>query len=223
MNGITLPTDTQKSRLAPRAATPQEDVLDTLREYERLARVTCPSYTIASRFTADGETWVNIWLHTEPPAGVKTVVVRDGVATEEARSWHEALPAEGEQRAEWLANPATRLRAFVERAALRRAFADVIVGREQPATQQFSAAGLMVAAATATTATAIGVKKARDVEAAQAAESLTHPWDTAPQQDASEDVWAPRPVAQRPRPQDHLPSNRASRRAQKRKGHRRGR
>jgi len=222
MTGITLPTDTQQSRLTPRATAPQEDVLDTLREYERLARVACPSYTIASRFTADGETWVSIWLSTEPPAGVRTAIVRDGVATEEARSWHEAVPAEGEQRVEWLANPATRLRAFVERAALRRAFADVIVGREQPATQQ-PAAGLMAAAATATTATAIGVEKARDVEAAQAAESLTHPWDTAPQQDAAEDVWAPRPVAQRPRPQDHLPSNRADRRAQKRKGNRRGR
>lgn len=218
MTGITLPTDTQKSRLAPRTTVPQEDVLDTLREYERLARVACPSYTIASRFTPDGESWVNIWLHTEPPAGVKTVVVRDGVATEEARSWHEAVPAEGEQRAEWLANPATRLRAFVERAALRRAFADVIVGREQPAAPSVAA----LAARGTSTATATAV-----VGKAPAASTLAHPWDAAPQPANGDDVWAPTPARsdelRRPRPLDHLPSNRASRRAQKRKGHRRGR
>lgn len=133
MTSINLPTDTAASRLRKQSATPHpiDDVLDTLREYERLARVATPGYTIASRFTADGETWVPVWLKDEPPAAVHTAVVRDGVATEEWRSWKEALPGEDDMREAWLRNPATRLRAFVERAALRRAFADVIVGREQ--------------------------------------------------------------------------------------------
>lgn len=215
MTGITLPADTQQSRLTPRASAPQEDVLDTLREYERLARIACPTYTSVTEFTPDGVTWLPIWIMSEPPAGARSTVTRDSVVVIKNRAWHEALPADDEGREEWAKNPATRMRAFVERAALRDAFADVIVGREQNATPASAAA--IAAVATATSATAIGVAKARDAESAA---SLAHPWDAAPQAVTTEDVWSPRPVAQRPRPQDHLPSNRAGRRAQKRKGRR---
>lgn len=218
MTGITLPTDTQQSRLVPRPTPQQEDVLDTLREYERLARVASPDYTIATRFSADGETWQPFWLSKTPPAVVHTVVNRDGVVTEEWRSWDEALPADDASCAEWLANPATRHRAFTERATLRRAFADVIVGRELPAAPKASAGATVVSAGTAIrTATADGPTLAA---------TLDHPWDDAPQT-ASSDVWAPAPapsdVLRRPRPLDHLPTNRAGRRAHKRKGARRGR
>lgn len=126
---LDLPVDDKPSRIhrAPKPA--PDDVLDTLREYERLARTACPSFTIASRFTADGETWVPVWLSENPPAAVRTAIVRDGVTTDEYRSWAESRPADDEGRERWDANPSTFLRAFTERAALRRAFADVIVGR----------------------------------------------------------------------------------------------
>ncbi len=206
MTGITLPTDTQQSRLTPRATAPQEDVLDTLREYERLARIATPEYTIVSLFSEDGVEWVPFWLSKTPPAVVHSRIIRGTVMTEEWRTWDEAIPADEATAAEWLANPATRLRAFTERATLRRAFADVIVGREQPATSL------------AAPAPAIDENEAREVAA-----SLAHPWDAAPQPAITDDVWAPAPVAERPRPLDHLPSNRADRRAEKRKGARRGR
>lgn len=186
---ITLPEDTAASRLH-REPREQEDVLDTLREYERLARTACPDYTIASRFSADGETWVPVWLKDEPPAAVHTAVVRDGVGTEEWRSWKEALPAEGEGREEWLQNPATRLRAFVERATLRRAFADVIVGRDRHAPESPT-------------------------------QTAGDPWAPAGTtlNDAAEPISEPRPTPRAP--QDHLPGNRAERRARtKKKGRR---
>lgn len=123
-----LPIDTKASRLH-RDVTSFDDVFDSLREYERLARVADPGYTVVSTFTADAVTWTPVWLAPEPPGAVRTVVVRDGVTTDEYRSWVEARPADEEGQARWDANPSTFLRAFTERAALRRAFADVIVGR----------------------------------------------------------------------------------------------
>lgn len=144
MTDILLPTDEKPSRIhrpaAAPAALPVDDVAQTLAEYTRYALSTGAKLEIDPvEFTADGEVWVPLWLHAEHPEAARATVRRDGIPTVVYRRWAEALPgplvttADGRLwRDIWEANPTERLESYVLRAALARAFADVIGDRPEP-------------------------------------------------------------------------------------------
>ncbi|ONI62657.1 hypothetical protein CSIV_14375 [Microbacterium sp. CSI-V] len=144
MTDIQLPTDDKPSRIhRPTAAPvplPVDDVAQTLAEYTRYALSTGARLEIEPvEFTADGEVWVPLWLHDGPPAAARATVRRDGIPTVVFRRWVEALPGETVLtndgrlwRDIWEANPTERLESYVLRAALGRAFADVIGDRPEP-------------------------------------------------------------------------------------------
>lgn len=141
MSDITLPTDDRPSRIRrPAPAEPRlpvDDVAQTLAEYTRLALSTGSRLEIGEvEFTADGITWVPLWLSEDYPAGARVTVKRDGVPTPITRRWVEALPGEealtdtGRRWMDvWLDNPTERFESYVLRAALARAFPDVIGDR----------------------------------------------------------------------------------------------
>ncbi|KQT75381.1 hypothetical protein [Microbacterium sp. Leaf436] len=141
MTDIALPTDDRPSRIrrtvTPAAPIPVDDVAQTLAEYTRVALSTGARLEIDPvEFTADGETWVPLWLNEEPPAGARATVRRDGVETIVIRRWVEALPGEealtdtGRRWMDiWLENQTERFESYVLRAALARAYPDVIGDR----------------------------------------------------------------------------------------------
>ena len=144
MTDIQLPTNDRPSRIhrpavAP-VSLPVDDVAQTLAEYTRYALSTGARLEIDPvEFTADGEVWVPLWLHEEPPAAARATVRRDGVPTVVFRRWVEALPGDMVTTADgrlwrdiWEANPTERFESYVLRAALARAFADVIGDRPEP-------------------------------------------------------------------------------------------
>ena len=144
MTDIQLPTNDRPSRIHRPAAAPVplpvDDVAQTLAEYTRYALSTGSRLEIDPvEFTADGEVWVPLWLPEEPPVAARATVRRDGVPTVLIRKWREALPGETVQTADgrlwrdiWEANPTERFESYVLRAALARAFADVIGDRPEP-------------------------------------------------------------------------------------------
>ncbi|WP_144834071.1 hypothetical protein [Microbacterium sp. BH-3-3-3] len=141
MTDIALPTDDRPSRIrrpAPAVAPiPVDDVAQTLAEYTRVALSTGARLEIDPvEFTADGVVWVPLWLNDEPPAGARATVRRDGVETIVIRRWVEALPGEealtdtGRRWQDiWLENQTERFESYVLRAALARAYPDVIGDR----------------------------------------------------------------------------------------------
>lgn len=141
MTDIALPTDDRPSRIrrpvTPAAPLPVDDVAQTLAEYTRAALSTGARLEIDPvEFTADGVTWVPLWLNDEPPAGARATVRRDGVETIVIRRWVEALPGEealtdtGRRWQDiWLENQTERFESYVLRAALARAYPDVIGDR----------------------------------------------------------------------------------------------
>ncbi|WP_295837431.1 hypothetical protein [uncultured Microbacterium sp.] len=148
IDSIVIPAETRASRVrrpgdssAPAPAlAPVDDVAQTLALYTRLALSTGSLLEIDPvEFTADGVTWVPLWLHAEPPVAARATVRRDGVETVLYRRWVEAIPGEtaltddGRRWCDiWEANPTERLESYVLRAALARAFADVIGDRPDP-------------------------------------------------------------------------------------------
>lgn len=144
IDDIQIPTEIRASRLRgaerPPANAPVDDVSQTLAEYTRLALSTGSRLEIDPvEFTADGEVWVPLWLSDTPPAAARATVRRDGVETVVYRRWVEALPGDesltdtGRRWVDvWLENPTERFESYVLRAALARAFADVIGDRPDP-------------------------------------------------------------------------------------------
>ena len=144
MTDIQFPTDDRPSRIHRATAAPVplpvDDVAQTLAEYTRYALSTGSRLEIDPvEFTADGEVWVPLWLPEEPPVAARATVRRDGIPTILIRKWREALPGETVQTADgrlwrdiWEANPTERFESYVLRAALGRAFADVIGDRPEP-------------------------------------------------------------------------------------------
>ncbi|MDR6691504.1 hypothetical protein J2X55_002427 [Microbacterium sp. 1154] len=144
IDDIQIPTEIRASRLRgaerPPANAPVDDVSQTLAEYTRLALSSGSRLEIDPvEFTADGEVWVPLWLNAEPPAAARATVRRDGVETVVYRRWVEALPGDesltdtGRRWVDvWLENPTERFESYVLRAALARAFADVIGDRPDP-------------------------------------------------------------------------------------------
>lgn len=140
MTDIALPTDNRPSRIrrtAPVAPIPVDDVAQTLAEYTRVALSTGARLEIDPvEFTADGVVWVPLWLNEEPPAGARATVRRDGVETTVIRRWVEAIPGDealtdtGRRWKDiWLENQTERFESYVLRAALARAYPDVIGDR----------------------------------------------------------------------------------------------
>lgn len=119
-------------------ATTVEAVQQTLAEYERIARDTGEwNGGEPVEFSDDGQLWTIAWLPTEDhafPVLAKVSVFRreDTRPTTVVVRWDEALPADEEWRALWLRKPTALFGAFTYRAALRRAFRDVIGDRREP-------------------------------------------------------------------------------------------
>lgn len=143
---ITLPEDKPRTRRRPNPEpelVSAETIQQTLAEYERLAIGTGEwNGTDAPEFSDDGEHWSTAWLpisHADLngdryPLLARATVWRKGVKrpTVVVIRWEEALPAIEEWRALWLRKPVTLFGAFALRAALRRAFRDVIGDRREP-------------------------------------------------------------------------------------------
>lgn len=113
-----------------------EAVKQTLAEYERLAISTGATVQIdAPEFSENGVDWSPVWGAGEGhvlPSFARVTVHRDGIPTTVYVAWDEALPAEESWRALWQRKPMTLFGAFTIRAALRRAFRDVIGDRHEP-------------------------------------------------------------------------------------------
>jgi hypothetical protein len=117
-----------------------EAVQQTLAEYERLAIGTGEwNGTDAPEFSHDGETWSTAWARDtdgllveidtdEHPVFARATVYRKRVKrpTVVVVRWDESLPADDHWRTLWQRKPVTMFGAFALRAALRRAFRDVI-------------------------------------------------------------------------------------------------
>lgn len=115
-----------------------EEVQQTLAEYERIAIGTGEwNGTDAPEFSDDGREWTSAWLPTEDyphPALCRATVYRKGVEHPVVVivRWDEAFPADDDWRALWGRKPLSLFGAFAIRAALRRAFRDVIGERREP-------------------------------------------------------------------------------------------
>lgn len=114
-----------------------DDVAQTLAEYERLAITSGEWEGIdAPDFSNDGDAWVQAWSPRETddhPEFARTVVYRKGMRPiVVVVSWAESVPADETWRALWLAKPMKLFGAYVLRAALRRAFREVIGDRVEP-------------------------------------------------------------------------------------------
>ncbi|MFB7843600.1 hypothetical protein [Microbacterium sp. NPDC056052] len=110
-----------------------DDVAQTLAEYERLAISTGDTVQIdPPEFSADGQVFAPFWAAEQPPVAARATVHRAGIPTTVYVAWGESLPAEDSWRALWLAKPMKLFGAYTVRAALRRAFRDVIGDRREP-------------------------------------------------------------------------------------------
>jgi len=118
-----------------------DDVAQTLAEYERLAissgakvQIDPPEFMagppVGDPFVGTG--YLPFWSGDVPPTVARATVHRDGVPTTVYVSWDESLPAEDSWRALWERKPMKLFGAYVLRAALRRAFRDVIGDRREP-------------------------------------------------------------------------------------------
>ncbi|MFF2493220.1 hypothetical protein [Agromyces sp. NPDC058064] len=139
---IILPADEprppRRRRGDPEPAATVDDVQQTLSGYERLAIETGEwNGTDAPEFSADGVEWTTAWLPFEEgdhPLLSRATVYRKGVRRPivVVVRWDEALPAIDEWRDLWLRKPVALFGAYALRAALRRAFRDVIDDRPAP-------------------------------------------------------------------------------------------
>lgn len=116
----------------------EDDVRETLAEYERIAQGTGEwDGREPTEFTNDGVTWSPFWTPTAEhphPVGARSTVHRKGVAhaTTDYRVWDEAVPADESWRNVWLAKPTTLFGASTARAAIRAAFREAIGDRREP-------------------------------------------------------------------------------------------
>jgi len=140
MTTIELPADTPRpSRRRITEPTPDANVdavQQTLAEYERLAIGTgewngtdAPEFS--TRGILGGMEWTTAWAPTEDgdhPMFARATVYRKGVRRPVVVviRWDEAFPAVDHWRDLWQRKPVTMFGAFALRAALRRAFRDVI-------------------------------------------------------------------------------------------------
>lgn len=114
-----------------------EAVQQTLAEYERLAIETSEWNGTEIEFSNNGESWAPVLLPTETsphPLMARATVHRKGVAvpTVVVVLWDEAVPAEDSWNALWQRKPHILFGSYAARAALRRAFRDVIGDRREP-------------------------------------------------------------------------------------------
>lgn len=110
-----------------------EQVQQTLAEYERLAIESGATVRIdPPEFSDDGEVWRPLWLAADPPSAARVTVYRNDVPTTVYQSWEESVPAVDEWRELWMLKPMKLFGAYTARAALRRAFRDVIGDRREP-------------------------------------------------------------------------------------------
>lgn len=115
--------------------TTTDEVKQTLAEYERLALSTGAKVQIdPPEFSENGVDWSPVWITDlgEHPGYARVTVHRDGIPTTVYVAWDEALPAEESWRQLWQRKPMTLFGAFTIRAALRRAFREVIGDRHEP-------------------------------------------------------------------------------------------
>ncbi|WP_314429627.1 hypothetical protein [Microbacterium lacticum] len=116
-----------------------DDVAQTLAEYERLAITSGATVQIdPPEFSTDGDHWLPI-VGELTPRWARATVHRDGIATTVYASWDESLPVETAQTEDgrlwrdiWEQKPMQRFGSFIVRAALRRAFREVIGDRVEP-------------------------------------------------------------------------------------------
>ena len=116
-----------------------DDVAQTLAEYERLAITSGAKVQIdPPEFSTDGDHWLPI-VGELTPRWARATVHRDGIATTVYASWDESLPVETAQTEDgrlwrdiWEQKPMQRFGSFIVRAALRRAFREVIGDRVEP-------------------------------------------------------------------------------------------
>lgn len=217
-----------------------DDVAQTLAEYERLAISAGDTVQIdPPEFSTDAEHWLPI-VGELTPRWARATVHRNGVPTTVYASWDESLPLETSQaddgrlwRDIWEQKPMQRFGSFIVRAALRRAFREVIGDRVEPDED-----APKVAAATPRDWEA-EIDKAADDDAVHAlhaemkrARAVTPDLELQLRNRLAAAAWAPSETPGPPRmtdhavvapgnvpgirPQDHLPpTNRAARRAGK--------
>ncbi|KQR90991.1 MAG: hypothetical protein J0I33_13845 [Microbacterium ginsengisoli] len=132
---IEIPTDAKPSRIhRPEPAPTEDDVRETLAEYERLAMSTGAMVRIDPPEFASPDAsidWAPWWLGDEPPQLVRVTVWRNGIQTQVYRAWQESLPVDPVWQELWRARPMTFFGASGIRAALRRAYRDVIGDHRQ--------------------------------------------------------------------------------------------
>ncbi len=231
-----------------------DDVAQTLAEYERLAITSGAKVQIdPPEFSTDGDHWLPI-VGELTPRWARATVHRDGTPTTVYASWDESLPIETAQtddgrlwRDIWEQKPMQRFGSFVVRAALRRAFREVVGDRVEPdedapripesASAAPAARDWAAEYAAATTVDELdGIRRAaraarentlelQDLWSARRAELAAAAWTPAAAPDLTADEIARHHAffGHEPKaPQDHqLPVNRAARRASARKKGRR--
>lgn len=109
-----------------------EAVQQTLAEYERLAIGSGATVQIDPPEFFGGVEWLPVWKGEQPPEFARCTVWRDGIPTLVYVSWDESLPAVDDWRALWLLKPMKLFGAYTIRAALRRAFRDMIGEQSEP-------------------------------------------------------------------------------------------
>lgn len=119
-----------------------DDVAQTLAEYERLAITSGAKVKIDPPEFSEGlsiSTWEPFWIGAGNPRVARATVWRDEVPTTVYVVWDESVPAETAiaddgrpWRTIWAEQPTKRFGSFALRAALRRAFREVIGDRTEP-------------------------------------------------------------------------------------------
>lgn len=206
-------------------------------------RIDPPEFSAGAADPVDA-VWAPYWLDKQnPPALARAAVWRDDVPTTVYVSWDESLPIETAQtddgrlwRDLWEKNPMQRFGSYALRTALRRAFREVIGDRVEPDEDAPKVPGKDTEPA-APRDWLYEMTMSRDVYDLDALwrEMRAHHARTpkleveykALRETLTAAEWEPAetiakdtaPEIKRPAPQDHLPSNRAERRAAaKRKG-----
>lgn len=222
-----------------------EAVQQTQQAYLTAATQTGELRGTAVEFTLDGKDWAPVIFDLADgahPIAARATVYREGwvVPTVVTVLWEEAVPADDAWAGLWLARPHVLFGAFALRAALRRAFADVLGDRREPddlpsgvperttpetAVDWYARIGAVATEAELNTVRAearaarvidLDMKKALDERRAELTADAWAPeaeTSAAPYDKAKGSALAER--AARPAPQDHLPGNRAARRARK--------
>ncbi len=217
-----------------------DDVTQTLAEYERLAIKSGAKVQIdPPEFSGGDGAWSPLWLADLPPVAARATVHRDDVPTTVYRRWDESIPVEESWRLLWVAKPMTLFGAHTLRAALSRAFRDVIGDRREPddnheapatvprdweaeiaatsapdAVDALHAEMKRASAVTPHLEQALRARRAELTAAARAEAPLTPAPELSPTERIRHDAFFP----PRPQPQDHLPAtNRAARRAKGRR------